>query len=404
MLLMSLVAGIYPAFYLARITKNIKSSERNFTSSRFQSVLVFAQLSFCILVVTGSFVFYQQIDFMSTKSLGFNKHQVITLKTGRLTDEQSKTLKNEINAIPGVEMTSHTEQVPGTKPFINNFEYETENGTKKIVCPHLWADDQYLEILDIPLIAGKSLDLSTNISIKNGVLVNQAFVKQSGWTVEEAIGQSLKSGTRWEGEVIGVVEDFHFTSLHNRIEPTVIRATPSGHYLMIRYNGENTRDLIYSISQKWGSFSGQTAEINFLDKHFEAQYQKDNQRAELFLGFTALIIIIGISGLFGTTSFLVQQKMKEMSIRKIHGASMGEILKLMIRKHSLIGLTAAVFSIPLTYLILVEWLENFAYTISLGPISVILPGFIMIAIAIFIVGIRSFKVALINPAKILRDE
>lgn len=398
------LSSLYPATRLSGIKAFQK--ELKIKSSKFRSALILFQMALSCLVLIGTTIVYQQYRYMTSQNLGFDQTQVITTKMDDTANKNYWVIHDKLMQLPEVQSVSSAEHTPGEMAPINNFEYNTKDGTKKIVCPHIWADQHYLETLQLTLIAGKNFeDYRGNDGKRIGVIVNETFAKQSGWTPEEAVGQTLKSGTRWEDKIVGVVKDFHFVSLHHAIEPMVIRHIVGGRHLLVKTKSQDYQQLMGSIDEIWQEAAGtEQAQFTFLDKHFQQQYDKDQKQAELLAGFSFLIIFIALAGLFGLTTYAVQRRLKEMSIRKVHGASASQILTLMIREFGYLSLIAAFVAIPAGYYVFTRWLENFAYAIELQPVYLTLPVLLLIMLIVFTAALRSYRVVHVNPAKILRDE
>ncbi|WP_421875932.1 FtsX-like permease family protein [Marinoscillum sp.] len=398
------LSSIYPALRLSGIKAFQK--ELKIKSNKFSSALLLFQMALSCLVLIGTTIVYQQYEFMTSQNLGFDQTQVITTKMDDNANKNYWVIHDKLMQLPEVESVSSAEHTPGEMAPINNFEYTTKDGVKKMVCPHIWVDQHYLETLQLNLVAGQNFEDYRGYNGKRiGVIINETFARESGWTPEEAIGQTLKSGTTWEDKIIGVVKDFHLVSLHHVIEPMVIRHIVGGRHLMVKTKSQHYQQLMRSIDQIWQETAGtEQAQFAFLDKQFQQQYDKDQKQAELFAGFSFLIIFISLAGLFGLTTYTVQRRLKEMSIRKIHGASASQILTLMIKEFGYLSLLAAFLAIPAAYYVFTRWLENFAYTIELQPVYLMLPALLLITLIVFTAAIRSYKVVHVNPANVLRDE
>lgn len=398
------LSSIYPALRLSGIKAFQK--ELKIKSNKFSSALLLFQMALSCLVLIGTTIIYQQYEFMTSQNLGFDQTQVITTKMDDNANKNYWVIHDKLMQLPEVESVSSAEHTPGEMAPINNFEYTTKDGVKKMVCPHIWVDQHYLETLQLNLVAGQNFEDYRGYDGKRiGVIINETFARESGWTPEEAIGQTLKSGTTWEDKIIGVVKDFHLVSLHHVIEPMVIRHIVGGRHLMVKTKSQHYQQLMRSIDQIWQETAGtEQAQFAFLDKQFQQQYDKDQKQAELFAGFSFLIIFISLAGLFGLTTYTVQRRLKEMSIRKIHGASASQILTLMIKEFGYLSLLAAFLAIPAAYYVFTRWLENFAYTIELQPVYLMLPALLLITLIVFTAAIRSYKVVHVNPANVLREE
>ncbi|MFT7239023.1 MAG: putative ABC transport system permease protein [Cyclobacteriaceae bacterium] len=399
----TLLLGLYPSLYLSNF-RPIKSNSASL--ARFRSVMLFLQLGLSMVVITCTTVFFAQMNFMSNQSLGYQKDQVLFIGLNQEQQEKVYPLMDALKTLTSVEQVASSYHVPGNPPPINNFGYESKDGSKIIVCPQIYVDNGFLETLDISILAGNNfIEHRLDDGKKIGVLINESFMNKAGWTLDNAVGQQLKSGTSWEDRVIGVVPDFHFTSLHHAIAPMVVRPIAGGHNLLIKAKTTDYRELIGDIENEWkGMFGNGNVDFKFLDQHFQAQYETDEKRAQLFAIFSFLIIFIALSGLFGMTTYAVQRRMKEMSIRKIHGASIKQILFLMTKAYGISGTIASIVGGVLSYILMAHWLTDFAYSIDLNAFLIAMPAVLLILLVLVIAGAKSAKLAFVNPSEILRNE
>ncbi|RED99413.1 ABC transporter permease [Marinoscillum furvescens] len=398
-LVLTYATGLYPAKYVAKL-----AASRNPKTKGFRSSLVLIQLTLCTLVISATTVIYLQINFMNQQDLGFNKEQVMYVNLDQSDREHFHELSNALQQLPAVTHVAATYQLPGDIPPVNNFQFHTADGEQKLVCPHIYVDHGFLDALQIELLAGSNFKpYRGEESI--GLIVNEQFLRSTGWSPQEAIGKTLKSGTRFEDKIIGVIRNFHFNSLHTAIEPLVIRHASGSQYMLVRLATQDLSATINQMTDTWQEIA-QTPEVNFafLDQNFQQQYNKDEKRADFFAGTSLLIIFISLSGLFGLSTYAAQRRLKEMSIRKVHGANQWHIIQLMTGPFFRLSLLAAVLATPAAYWLLTRWLQNFAYAITLQWWMLLVPVSLLMLLVVSVLSVKCFQVVWINPAKILRNE
>lgn len=394
-----ILTGTYPARYIAKLATN-----QNLNSNRFRSFLVLVQLTLCTLVIISTTVIFLQIHYMNNQELGFKKEQVLFVNLDQSDRDQYWKLADALLQLPDVSSVAATHQLPGDTPPVNNFHYISRGEEQKLVCPHIYVNHSFFNTLKIEFSAGRNFNEYREQEV-NGLIVNEKFVKDAGWSPQEAIGKTLKSGTRFEDKIIGVVKDFHFNSLHTPIEPLVIRHASGGQFMLIRISDNELRATLEAISSTWkNTVHTSQLDFGFLDQNFQQQYVKDQKRADFFAGTSCLIIFISLAGLFGLSTYSAQKRIKEMSIRKVHGANHCHMLKLMSGQFFRLSLIAMLLAIPTAYYILTHWLEHFAYAIQLSWWMFWLPAILLLLLVVAISSLKSLEVVRVNPAKILRNE
>ena len=268
----------------------------------------------------------------------------------------------------------------------------------------MYVDETFLPTLNMTLSAGRnfSREFATDTS---AVILNETAAELFGWT--DPLGQALTQpgDSLWRANVIGVVKDFHFESLHKKIQPLVILHQPFYQYLSIRVRPENITTTVQSVETLWREFVPQQPfEFSFLTQDFDAQYRAEQRTGKIFGIFAALAIFIACLGQFGLASYTIQKRTKEISVRKVLGASVASIVGLLSKEFVKLMAIAMLIASPLAYYIMNRWLQDFAYRIDIGAMTFILAGSIALVIALLAVSLQSVKAALANPAHALRCE
>ena len=322
-----LVGGSYPAFYLSgfkpvSILKGALSKASGNVNLR--RTLVVLQFSISMIMLICTWVVYSQLSYLQKKDLGFNKDQVMTVTVNTGEDERSKiyAMDNDFRSLPGVKTVGTGNCYPGSANInLNLFTVETKNGhvDKAVECYGI--DENYLGSLGIPVVKGRNF--SSLADTLHSIMVNEAMVKHFGW--DNALGKRVKFPGDTSGnylEVVGVVKDFNQKSLYNPIAPLLLFYGPNGNIIQLKMNPGNIKESIAKVESAWKKYFPQLPfEYKFLDEDFNSQYAADQKRGKIFAAFSILTIIITCLGLLGLTAFTTQQKQKEISIRRVLGAS-----------------------------------------------------------------------------------
>lgn len=410
-LLVGFLSGSYPALYLSSFNPyevlkgSIKSSMKN---GMLRRILVVFQFAISILLIVGTIIMYRQIRFMENKDLGFNKDQILVIeKTDDLTTKVN-AYKETIKGIPGVVNIVSSSAVPGRNNRSaaiklaggkdETFDLETN-----------YIDYEYLETYGIKLIEGRTFNKSFTADIET-CLLNESAVKKLGVKNIETARISKPgdpTGTNYL-QVIGVVKNFNFKSLHNQIEPYLFclkTDANNGGYISVKLSGQNISGTINGIEKKWKEFTGNKAlRYYFLDKDFEQMYIAEKQNARMAVIFSILAIFIASLGLFGLTSFTVEQRTKEIGVRKAMGSSVTGIYTVISKEVIILTFISALIAWPVIYFIAGKWLESFYYKIPLSAFSFFAGLAIAMGIAIITISYRIIKAANVNTAQSLKHD
>ena len=413
-LLTGLLSGTYPTLFLsgARVVAALQGQLGTQTGTvAFRKTLVTFQFVITIALLAASGIIHQQLRFVLTKPLGFNKEQVLTV---HLNDEKTRTRLPAIKAqllgtslIEGVAAASNpigVNSLGGNGVF---FEVNGKLAEATRITQRLQVDGDFVPTMGLKLAQGRNLSDRTPADRQTAVLVNEALVKALGWT--QPLGKRVKSTTdNLERRVVGVVRDFHTYSLQHKIEPLILQlpAQPDDQdNLYIKIRPGQTKAALTQIEKAYRQFEpGGVFSYQFLDQSFARQYATEQQQSRLLLVFTALAILIACLGLFGLATFMAEQRTKEIGVRKVLGASIISIVTLLSKDFLKLVLIAIVIASPLAYWAMNQWLGTFAYRVIISWWVFALAGTLAVGIALLTVSFQSIKAALMNPVKSLRSE
>ena len=405
--LIGLVAGLYPALFLsaAAPTTMLKGQSGRMGSQYVRKTLVVLQFTISVALIISTVVVSQQTDYLLNKNPGFTKEQVlvVSVPAEEATRQQMRVLKTALakdSRIEAVSLGPNPITLDGKAGILK----ETPGEKTELFVFFARIDENYLNLLKINLLTGRNFDPAILSDKKRGVIVNESFVKWMGWHQDDAVGRLIKppKGDTLIRQVIGVVADYHFTSLHNRVEP-----------LMLHYETDNPPNVLVRIKpanvdrvrSAWASLVPNFPFVtDFLDTSFNQQYQREEQAKTMLSWFSVLIIFIACLGLFGLAAFTTGQRTKEIGIRKVLGASLASIVTLLSKDFLKLVLIAVVIASPVAWYAMHRWLQDFAYKIDIAWWVFALAGLLAVGIALLTVSFQSVKAALANPVKSLRSE
>ncbi len=407
-LIVGIISGAYPAFFLSafRPLTMMKGSFRAGSKrSLLRKGLIIVQFTISIVLIIGTGIVYRQLAFIQNKKLGFEKEQVIVVRMGNSVVQQKQELfKNQALQNPNILNVSATSNLLGGSDWGMPFFYEGAKEDELFSSRALVVDDKFIETYNMEIVAGRNFSREFTTDISGAYILNETAVKQLAW--DNPIGKRFgrPSERNEKGQVIGVVKDFHFRSLHETIEPLVMYMVPEWFsYFSIRIRPANIPENLAFLEGTWQSFEqNRPFDYFFLDELFARMYRAEQRLGNIFGVFSALAIFIACLGLFGLASFLAEQRTKEIGVRKALGASVSNIVLLLSKDFTKWVLAANVIAWPIAYLAMNNWLQDFAYRITIGLEAFLVAGIIAMVIALVTLSFQAIKAAFTNPIEALR--
>lgn len=421
--LTGLIGGSYPALHMSQwqVMRTLRSSASTGRVGRrwsLRHILVVLQFTASIALISGTVVIFRQLHYLENQSVGFDREAIVTVPLfsqdlnnifGGVDDtfrSRLNTFENELISHPGIEGSTLSSTVLGIGVVARGVQPEGMDPEEHLFAPSFSVDYDFLETYGLELAAGRAFSRETGTDHTEAFIVNETAVQEFNWgTPEQAIGKEITLEGK-SGKVIGVLRDFHYSSLYLPIGSMVMDiGVPMFTTLSLRLQTDKFRESIAYAEAKWQEyFPEKTFEYSFLDESIRELYQSDARIGNIIGIFAILAILVSCLGSYGLAMLLARQKEKEISIRKVLGASLAQIITILTRNYFLLILIASVLAIPLAYWAMNEWLTNFAYRIPMGAGLFGLAIAAVLVVAALTISHQTIKAAFVNPAETLKDE
>lgn len=404
-----MLAGLYPAFYLSafqpiavlkgQLSKGVKHSN-------LRSTLVVFQFTTSIILIIGTFVIYRQMQYILNKDLGFEKDQVLMIEGANTLGKQVKTFKQELLQLPQVQKVSVSDFLPvdGTKRNGNGFWKEGKVREESDVSAQIWTvDHDYVNTMGMHIVAGRDFS-STMPTDSQATIINQAMAAKLFPGEKEVVGKRItNTGTIYT--VLGIVRDFNYDNMRTNIKPLCLILGNSPTIVSVKLKTTDIRRTITDVTAVWkGVAPHQPLRYTFLDQRFARMYDDVRRTGTIFTSFSVLAIVVACLGLFALSAFMAEQRSKEISIRKVLGASVAQVTTLMSRDFVKLVMIAVLLATPIAWWAMNKWLQDFAYQISISWWMFLVAGVLVLAIALITISFQSIKAAMANPVASLKAD
>lgn len=419
LILIGVLSGLYPAYALSSFKPSTVLRSRSaggVESARLRKVLVTFQFTISCFLIAGTLIVAKQINFMKNTNLGFTKDYIVLVKLDNQHDQQNyQQFIDQVSQFPGIKGAAVSSHVPGAEVLYDNpvvAENSAREGVYNMLVLNVGPD--FGKIYDLQVLYGRDFSKENHADVEKSVLINESAARLFGWDPGNSIGNKLQltwytdSALVKETQVVGVVKDFHFKSLHKKIDPLVMHINTHEYYtefISVRFNETNFDDALAFLTKEWKIFSPERPiEARFLDDELKKLYMSETQAGTILTSFAVLAIFISCLGLFGLSAYAAEKRTKEIGIRKTMGASVNKIVELLARDFMVLIFIGNLIALPLVAILSNKWLTNFAYKTNVGFWIYGITLVAAIFIGFFTISFQSIKAAIANPVDSLKEE
>jgi putative ABC transport system permease protein len=409
-----LLAGSYPAMYLSgfRPIAVLKGGiNTGFKKSNLRNVLVIFQFATSIILIIGTIIVYSQLNYIQTKKLGFNKDQVLIIDRAYALNNNVQAFKNEVLAMPGVSSGTISSFLPVTSSSRsdNTYSKEAVMSTQSGIDMQTWAVDyDYIKTMGMEIVKGRNFAKDYG-SDSNAIIITETTAKLLGY--DDPVGKQIYAPGNDPTKasvpvpIIGVIKDFHFESMRQKLGPLCLRLFNSTGLASFKITTANAKSLINQVENVWKKMAPDMPfSYRFMSDSFDEMYRSEQRAGTIAIVFAVLAILIACLGLFGLVTYMAEQRTKEVGIRKVLGASIGNVVTLLTKDFLVLVIISSVLAFPVAWWAMNKWLQDFEYRISISAWVFIIAGIVAVLIALFTVSFQAIKAAVANPVKSLRTE
>jgi len=407
-LVAGILGGSYPAFFLSRFSPlTVLKGEitQGSAGSLFRKILVVIQFTISVAMIICTLVVFRQLKYLKTMDQGFDQENVLSLQLNQEMIRKYPVLKLALMENDDIKYVTSTNTQIGEGSGKVIFNMETDQGMAQRGINFAVVDHDFVDALGIKMISGRDFQLDMPSDTLASVVVNETLANRMGWS--DAIGKKVQlgDGAQINARVIGVMKDYHQTGMYNEIESLMLVYRERNNIIYIKLSGNNTEQTMSFIENKWKEvFPDQPFTYTFLSERFNRQFEADEKRGLIFTMFTILAILIACLGLFGLASYMVEQRTREIGIRKVFGADEGVIIRLISGDFIILVSISIIIAVPAAYYFMSTWLENYVYRTKIGVFILVGAALLTILLTFITISYKAYQASVLNPASSIRTE